>query len=852
MSIQSLPPRIHTRLGRCALALLIGAVLTLSGLLPSVAFAHTQGQASVLASDPNYLVDKAGVSVVRLAVTYRDSNNPQAKEVTCTGLGVLVGSVPVSPNGPFHSWVLTDANLLSSAITTCELANADTETIQILANNSYTQNSAVLVTLGQLSCSLGGNPLAVCEDEGTTRSEMFVPVANKYALISFQTTAEQPYLSVASTASPSPTVLGLTNAQKQAFTTIKVGSTSTNVLQSYLTPTVVATDQSAGNPATNAQNNPTTASGLPNGIEPGEPQVDAGGKLVAMYASDGTFAPLSTFAVVASTVIGPVSQNSLAVLWDQGMDAYNQGTQSSCQQAHSDFQKIGQITPANTNFKAASVFAARAQTCAQPTSSVTPKPAQSNTLSLPLLIGLVAALVILLVLLVMATLWVGRANKRRRDLAQFEAELAEGQRQAEAKLRHQAEEELQRQNAYAQGRQIPCPNCRQPVRTSDPMCPSCRYPLSPSASGLNVRLVGSSPLPPQAAPLAPPPPPPQQVKNPVNASSVSEMPTLHLAPEFAAGSPTAGGERTMKRQKSRQPQEATSAGQPAKTRNLSLAVGTRSDPGLKRKHKPNEDSLLAMQWARTHNSQQQQLGLFVVADGMGGHANGQDASRTAIQTIVDYLLPKVVSSEVSDEEVCKQLLSDGVQHANMAVHNRNLEAHADMGTTMTAALVVGSTAYVANVGDSRTYRYTKNEGLAKVTMDHSVVASLVEAGIIQPDDIYTHPKRNQIYRSLGEKPVVEVDTFKVDVQSGDKLLLCSDGLWDMVRDPVIQEVISKPTNDPNKTGQDLIKAALQGGGEDNVTVIVVQFSELNTHTGMTGIHLHAKPDSVTVPNLPPL
>jgi serine/threonine protein phosphatase PrpC len=286
--------------------------------------------------------------------------------------------------------------------------------------------------------------------------------------------------------------------------------------------------------------------------------------------------------------------------------------------------------------------------------------------------------------------------------------------------------------------------------------------------------------------------------------------------------------------------------------NLGLVVGTRTDPGIKRKHKPNEDSLFAMQGARTHNSQPQQFGLFVVADGMGGHANGQDASRLAIQTMIDFMLPRVSSSEQMDDEAFLKLMTDGVQRSNQAVHSRNVEAHADMGTTMTAALVVGSVAYVANVGDSRTYLYREGQGLSKVTHDHSVVASLVEAGIIKPDDIYTHPKRNQIYRSLGEKPVVEVDTFKVNLLPGDKLMLCSDGLWDMVRDPLIQEVLSKATRDPNKTGQALIKAALEGGGEDNVSVIVVQFAEMNESASMTGVQLLAKPESVTVPNLPPL
>src|SRR5207245_1095016 len=240
------------------------------------------------------------------------------------------------------------------------------------------------------------------------------------------------------------------------------------------------------------------------------------------------------------------------------------------------------------------------------------------------------------------------------------------------------------------------------------------------------------------------------------------------------------------------------------------------------------------------------------ADGMSGHSNGQDASRMAIQTIVNSLLPRLSSDEPLNGKALVNLLVDGVQEANAAVHQHNMELRADMGTTMTAALAVGDMAYVANVGDSRTYLYREPQGLRKITNDHSVVASLVDAGIIKPDDIYTHPKRNQIYRSLGEKPVVEVDSFKVPLQVGDKLLLCSDGLWDMVRDPEIQRVISTPAPNPTETGKELIQAALNGGGEDNVSVIVVSITEASGHTGMTGIQLLAKPESVTVPDLPPI
>jgi serine/threonine protein phosphatase PrpC len=205
-----------------------------------------------------------------------------------------------------------------------------------------------------------------------------------------------------------------------------------------------------------------------------------------------------------------------------------------------------------------------------------------------------------------------------------------------------------------------------------------------------------------------------------------------------------------------------------------LVIGTRSDPGIKRRYKPNEDSLFAAQGTYRTNTSSLPIGLFVVADGMGGHANGQDASRQAIQTIIDFLLPRLMKVNNLQDDALQQLLAEGVQQANQVVHENNVEKQADMGTTVTASLVVNTTAYVANVGDSRTYLYREGQGLKKVTNDHSVVASLVEAGIIKPDDIYTHPKRNQIYRSLGEKQVVEVDTFTVHLLPDDKLLLCSD------------------------------------------------------------------------------
>src|SRR5437763_2440466 len=135
-----------------------------------------------------------------------------------------------------------------------------------------------------------------------------------------------------------------------------------------------------------------------------------------------------------------------------------------------------------------------------------------------------------------------------------------------------------------------------------------------------------------------------------------------------------------------------------------------------------------------------------------------------------------------------------------------------MGTTITTALVVDSTAYIINVGDSRTYLYRAADGLVQITRDHSTVARLAEDGEIEPDEIYTHPQRNQIYRCLGEQPTMEMDTFVVPLQPADILLLCSDGLWEMVRDPIMEKIITSSSHLPAQISNILVQAALNQGG----------------------------------------
>lgn len=255
-------------------------------------------------------------------------------------------------------------------------------------------------------------------------------------------------------------------------------------------------------------------------------------------------------------------------------------------------------------------------------------------------------------------------------------------------------------------------------------------------------------------------------------------------------------------------------------RHLKLTVGTGLNPGIRRQLSPNGDSLFAFQGTQTYEEQLQPFGVFAVADGMGGHVRGEEASNLALRVISNSIVPSLLGNATLSPDALQELLMNSVQRANEVLYRHNQQEETNMGTTITAALVAGSTAYIANVGDSRAYLYHQPGRLHRLTRDHSVVARLVEAGVIGQDDIYTHPKRNQLVRYLGEKATVEADAFTIPLEAGDKLLLCSDGLWEMVRDLDLERIMRVPVAEPSQVVEALIRSALEGGGKDNVSVIV--------------------------------
>ena len=294
--------------------------------------------------------------------------------------------------------------------------------------------------------------------------------------------------------------------------------------------------------------------------------------------------------------------------------------------------------------------------------------------------------------------------------------------------------------------------------------------------------------------------------------------------------PQAAPARTWQRQHPNPPSiddVPTTPERPSRTGKLGSQTRTRLDvgvgwnSGITRQNRPNEDSLVVLQGTCTYNNRLVPFGLFVVADGMGGHDFGQEASHLAIQCMMQTVLRDIVASESLNDTIIIELLVNGVEKANTAICQRCREWGKDMGTTLTAALIVDTKAYVVNVGDSRTYLYDDSNGLTQITLDHSLVANLVMAGVITTEEVYTHPERNKVYRSLGNRDGVEVDWFTRDLRRGDSLVLCSDGLWEMVRDPEIRSIVSSG-QEPTQVCDMLVQAALRGGGADNVSVIVVK------------------------------
>ncbi len=243
-----------------------------------------------------------------------------------------------------------------------------------------------------------------------------------------------------------------------------------------------------------------------------------------------------------------------------------------------------------------------------------------------------------------------------------------------------------------------------------------------------------------------------------------------------------------------------------------------TDTGLRRNH--NED----------HIGFNQELGIAVLADGMGGHQAGEIASHMAVESVLENL-QSVVDGENPRPITGSQLLeyvSNTISYSNSMIYQASeaLEEHKGMGTTLVAAIVKGSQIYAGHVGDSRLYLY-REESLKRITKDHSLVQDLVDRGFYTEEEARMASVGHIVTRALGTKAEVEVDTIQHDIASGDLLLLCSDGLSDMVADWLIEETLRERKNQLDETANKLVELANSNGGKDNVSVILIHVREVS-------------------------
>ncbi|MDP8966340.1 MAG: Stp1/IreP family PP2C-type Ser/Thr phosphatase [Cyanobacteriota bacterium] len=213
---------------------------------------------------------------------------------------------------------------------------------------------------------------------------------------------------------------------------------------------------------------------------------------------------------------------------------------------------------------------------------------------------------------------------------------------------------------------------------------------------------------------------------------------------------------------------------------------------------------------------------FIVADGMGGHAGGQEASQLATDAIQAYL-EQHWQSPTQSEEVLEQALYE----ANQAIleDQKNHPERSDMGTTAVVVIFRNAQPWFAHVGDSRLYRLRHSQ-LEQITEDHTWVAKAMKAGDITPEQARVHPWRHVLSQCLGRKDLQHVDVQPMDVQPGDRLLLCTDGLTEELSDALIASDL-QPSVKNEEAATNLIEAAKEKGGRDNITVVIVEIDEVS-------------------------
>ena len=251
---------------------------------------------------------------------------------------------------------------------------------------------------------------------------------------------------------------------------------------------------------------------------------------------------------------------------------------------------------------------------------------------------------------------------------------------------------------------------------------------------------------------------------------------------------------------------------------VSFRIGAHSDVG--RLRKLNEDSFLSSDLSPMLTALSMSVGVVAVADGVGGHSAGDVASRLTVEALsreTDILRTEVAEGQPLD---AASWITRAANAANQAVFSEREAMLSDMGSTLVMALLVGRSATVLNVGDSRAYWLTPS-GMRQVTTDHSLVQRLIAIGQLTPEEARNHPQKSVIYRVMGDTVKLAYDLFEVSLSPGEALLLCSDGLTDMVEDRVLWYVWHEASS-PQAACEELVDLANEAGGYDNITVVIAQ------------------------------
>lgn len=248
-----------------------------------------------------------------------------------------------------------------------------------------------------------------------------------------------------------------------------------------------------------------------------------------------------------------------------------------------------------------------------------------------------------------------------------------------------------------------------------------------------------------------------------------------------------------------------------------LTFGQATDVGLVRTN--NQDAAYSFFSTNRSADERPDFGLFVVADGMGGHQDGEKASALTARTVASHILSTILvplmAGDAENQDPITETLTAAIEKANAEVI-RNVP---DGGTTVTSMVIIGDLAYIAHVGDSRLYLLNK-DSIEQLTRDHSLVQRLIELDQLTPAEAAEHPNKNMLYRALGQNETVEVDTLTRRLPAKSRLLLCSDGLWNVVEDKEIADIV-KQTANPQEACNKLIALANTRGGGDNVTVLLL-------------------------------